>query len=287
MLRSNVHVVRGSRPHRGFTLVELLVVIGIIAVLISILLPVIGRVREQARGVQCMSNLRQLGTAALLYSHDNKGVILPMGYTTGVNDNVNMWPVILVSGRYLPKTGITDPNDRRVAYNTAFFCPSARFDQPALGIDLYPTSVSDPAAARAFRSVSSHPLEPNLIVDCTYGQNATTGSFDIVKLPVRRYPGNLPNGQYVDRRMTKLTQIKRPSEMAWMFDGQYGNLMNNVFRLNGRHDNRRTTNVLMFDGSAHKFERKALPSDKVVFQQSTADQLTLKWPHPKWRVDQR
>jgi prepilin-type N-terminal cleavage/methylation domain-containing protein/prepilin-type processing-associated H-X9-DG protein len=272
---------------RAFTLIELLVVIGIISVLISILLPVIGRAREQARGVQCMSNLRQLRVAALLYSHDNKGILLPMGYTTGVNDNVNLWPVILVSGRYLPKSDLTDPNDGRVAYKSAFFCPSARFDQPALGLDLYPTSTTDPTAARAFRSVSVAPLEPGLIVDCTYGQNATTGSFDVVKLPVRRYPGNLPNNQYTDTRMTKLTQIKRPSEMAWMFDGQYGNLMNNVFRLNGRHDNRRSTNVLMFDGSAHKFERKALPDDKMVFQQASSDQLTLKWPQPKWRMDQR
>jgi len=276
------------RPHRrAFTLIELLVVIGIISVLISILLPVIGRAREQARGVQCMSNLRQIGVAALLYTHDNKGVLLPMGYTTGVNDNVNLWPVILVSGRYLPKNDLTDPNDGRVAYRSAFFCPSARFDQPALGLDLYPTSTTDPVAARAFRSVSTAPLEPGLIVDCTYGQNACTDHFDTNKLPVRRYPGQTNSGQWTDTRMTKLTQIKRPSEMAWMFDGQYGNLMNNVFRLNGRHDNGRSTNILMFDGSAHKFERKALPNDNMVFQQPSPDPLTLKWPEPKWRLDQR
>ena len=286
-MNSHAHAHRRLRSNRAFTLVELLVVIGIIAVLISILLPVIGRAREQARGVQCMSNLRQLGTAALLYSHDNKGLLLPMGYTTGVNDNLNMWPVILVSGGYMPKTGITDPNDSRVAYTTAFFCPSARIDAPAMGLDLYPTSIDDALAARPWRAVSAAPLAPDLVVDCSYGQNATTGNFDLVKLPVRRYPGNLPNGQWVDRRMTKLTQIKRASEMAWMFDGQYGNLMNIVFRLNGRHDNRRNTNVLMFDGSAHKFARKALPDDKLVFQQGTSDQLTLKWPHPKWRLDQR
>ena len=63
--------------------------------------------------------------------------------------------------------------------------------------------------------------------------------------------------------------------------------MNNVHRLNGRHDNRRNTNVLMFDGSAHKFDRKTLPTDKLPLQQPSPDQLTLKWPHPKWRLDQR
>src|SRR5688572_29715074 len=286
-MNSHAYAHRRPRSNRAFTLVELLVVIGIISMLISILLPVIGRAREQARGVQCMSNLRQIGTAALLYSHDNKGIVLPMGYTTGINDNINMRPVILVSGRYLHKTGITDPNDGRVVTNTPFFCPSAREDQPAVGYDLYPTKIDDPQAARAWRSVSTAPLEPGLVVDCAYGVNATTQYFDICKFPVRRYPGNLPNGKYVDTRMTKLTQIRRASETAWIFDGQYGNVMNNVYRLNGRHDNRRNTNILMFDGSAHKFERKALPTNNVPMQQASPDQLTLKWPHPKWRLDQR
>jgi prepilin-type N-terminal cleavage/methylation domain-containing protein/prepilin-type processing-associated H-X9-DG protein len=110
---------RTSRSYRrGFTLTELLTVVGLITVLISLLLPVVSKVRAAASNTSCLSNLRQMGVAWTVYTVDNQGLLphyvwnpLPRdaayrGYWTGL----------------LATNGVADD---------AILCPAAREEVPA------------------------------------------------------------------------------------------------------------------------------------------------------------
>lgn len=79
---------RVTQRRSGFTLVELLVVIGIIALLISILLPALNRARAQANTTKCLANLRSIGQGLMVYTVQFKGSY-PYGYWDGVGGTVN------------------------------------------------------------------------------------------------------------------------------------------------------------------------------------------------------
>ena len=111
---------------KAFTLVELLVVIGIIAILIGILLPTLTRAKEAANRTACLSNLRQLGMGVVQYSVNHKGYV-PIGYmilsshvfsmntTANFNRSSGYGPIML---GYLVSSGIIKKDGR------AYYCPS-------------------------------------------------------------------------------------------------------------------------------------------------------------------
>src|SRR6266581_8496416 len=73
---------------RGFTLIELLVVIAIIAILAAILFPVFAQARESARQTTCLSNLKQIALAGMMYAQDYDETFVPVGGTIE-----QKWPV--------------------------------------------------------------------------------------------------------------------------------------------------------------------------------------------------
>ena len=110
----------------GFTLIELLTVIAIIGILAAIIIPTVGRVRASARATQCKSNLRQIGTAALLWSNENKGRIVPVFSPNDPNKplNVRNWTGLLAP--YVNWRGdISLPSAEFPAYDAlpVFVCP--------------------------------------------------------------------------------------------------------------------------------------------------------------------
>lgn len=116
-------VVRGRRGHcSGFTLIELLVVISVIALLIGILLPVLSEARGIARSSVCKSNQRQIVTAMLNYSADQKDWMVPYlspfydPTLTGAPAN-QIWQVNLIADGYLP------PGEQRFWIPVGIDCP--------------------------------------------------------------------------------------------------------------------------------------------------------------------
>ena len=81
MVENGENFVRARRRGRwaGFTLVELLVVIGIIALLIAVLMPALTKAREQSRRVNCQANLRTCGQMLIMYANENQGQMFPLG----------------------------------------------------------------------------------------------------------------------------------------------------------------------------------------------------------------
>jgi prepilin-type N-terminal cleavage/methylation domain-containing protein/prepilin-type processing-associated H-X9-DG protein len=181
MARQNPHFspLHPRRLLRGFTLVELLVVIGIITLLIAILLPALNKARRQAYTTQCASNMRQIALAVLSYTNDNGGhlmpaEIVPLGAGHPYQDGF-FWAAELVHQGYIASPNLVpSPNPSNLVPAPALPGPGANVLQCPEGLTPAETGTLDNGGAYNYGTYPAS-KNNNEWSDCVYDNPRNDG----------------------------------------------------------------------------------------------------------------
>jgi prepilin-type N-terminal cleavage/methylation domain-containing protein/prepilin-type processing-associated H-X9-DG protein len=268
-------VKRAKTSGRGFTLVELMVVIAIIGALIGLLVGAIGPAISMAQNIECQNNLKQIAASVINYATDYKGTIPPTRYS---GSSGLYWCNFLVRGGYLnaddsSKLADNVPSTR----NSVLRCPGEDplvLDGDSVSIDLPATFGTQDDKAQGIARLGSSTFK----VDCSYYWNGYAGNTSGgVDTWTPRFPSVIVNpaatADVKAQTLHDISEIRQRTATVMVMDGvlfdakDKSNRGRIAARHNGDGGDHSNTNMAFYDGHVEAVTRA--PGEDKLFTQDT------------------
>jgi prepilin-type N-terminal cleavage/methylation domain-containing protein/prepilin-type processing-associated H-X9-DG protein len=251
------------RKKRAFTLIELLVVVAIIALLIAILLPSLGKARSQAKTTVCASNMHAMGQASLVYNNLYDQYMVP-GYfvsdTSGSNaSREESWETVFVHENIIPRPSPMAKNasttvDATQYTRSSFYCPEnltgAWHRQASLSQSAW-YDVNNPVYVDSWYWINSQSEQYSAVVTANYNSGLTPSMelYD-ASMNIRGYAPKFTN-----------FSAHAPASIVLFYEGNSDNVRNakpntTDIRWLAPHNGGATTNIGFADGHASRIDYK-------------------------------